>query len=53
LFRRRPPDRDGFVGETDAAMLRVLVKITHKGEYDWLECSACDAGWQVPHYAVA
>jgi hypothetical protein len=21
--------------------------------YDWVECGACRAGWQVPHYAVA
>jgi hypothetical protein len=19
--------------------------------YEWVECGACDAGWQVPHYA--
>jgi hypothetical protein len=40
----------GFVSETDAAMLRVLLKVTDKGDYDWVECSACGAGWQVPHY---
>jgi hypothetical protein len=42
-----------FVGETDAAMLRVLLKVTDKGDYDWVECGSCDAGWQVPHYAIA
>ena len=29
----------------------VLLKITDKGDYDWCECGACGAGWQVPHYA--
>jgi hypothetical protein len=32
-------------------MLRVLLKVTDKGDYDWVECGSCDAGWQVPHYA--
>ncbi len=40
-----------FVGETEVAMLRVLLKVTDKGDYDWVECGSCDAGWQVPHYA--
>ena len=47
----RHPGQCEFVGETDAAMLRVLLKVTDKGDYDWVECGACDAGWQVPHYA--
>jgi hypothetical protein len=40
-----------FVGETDAAMLRLLLKVIDKGDYNWVECGSCDAGWQVPHYA--
>jgi hypothetical protein len=40
-----------YIGETDAGMLRVLLKITDKGDYDWVECGSCEAGWQVPHYA--
>ena len=32
-------------------MLRVLLKMTDKGDYDWVECGARGAGWQVPHYA--
>jgi len=40
-----------FIGETDAGILRVLLKITDKGDYDWVECGGCGAGWQVPHYA--
>jgi hypothetical protein len=39
-----------FASEADAAMLRVLLKVTDKGSYSWVECGACDAGWQVPHY---
>jgi hypothetical protein len=42
-----------FASETDAAMLRILLKVTDKGEYDWVECGSCGAGWQVPHYAAA
>ena len=40
-----------FVGETDATMLGVLLKVTDKGDYDWVECGSCEACWQVPHYA--
>ena len=40
-----------YVAETDAAVLRVLLKVTDKGDYDWVECGACDSGWQVAHYA--
>jgi hypothetical protein len=32
-------------------MLRVLLKVTDKGDYDWVECGACETGWQVPHNA--
>jgi hypothetical protein len=41
------------VGEADAAMLRILLKVTDKGDYgyNWVECSSCDYAWQVPHYA--
>ena len=48
---RPPPGQCEFVGETDAAMLRVLLKVTDKGEYDWVECGACGAAWQVPYHA--
>jgi hypothetical protein len=32
-------------------MLRVLLKVTDKGDFDWLESGSCDAGWQVARYA--
>jgi hypothetical protein len=28
-----------------------LLKVIDKGDYNWVECGSCDAGWQVPHYA--
>jgi hypothetical protein len=34
-------------------MLRILLKVTDKDDYDWVECGGCGAGWQVPYYAVA
>jgi hypothetical protein len=40
-----------FASETDAAMLRVLLKVTDNDDYDGVECGSCDTAWQVPHYA--
>jgi hypothetical protein len=42
-----------FASETDAAMLRVILKVKDGagGDYWWVECGACDTAWQVPHYA--
>jgi hypothetical protein len=40
-----------FVGVTDAARLRAVLRVTPKDGYDWVECNACDIGWQVPYYA--
>ena len=42
-----------YASETDPSVLRVLLRVKPgMGEgYDWVECGACDAGWQVPHYA--
>lgn len=39
-----------FVGEANDHMLRVLLRVVEKEGYDWVECGACNAGWQVPHY---
>ena len=33
------------------AMLRVLLKVTDKDDYDWVACGGCGGGWQVVHYA--
>ena len=38
-------------GETDHAVLRLALKATEKDGYGWVQCSACDSGWQVPYYA--
>jgi threonine dehydrogenase-like Zn-dependent dehydrogenase len=32
-------------------MLRVLLKVTDKGDYDWVECGSFDGRWQVAQYA--
>jgi hypothetical protein len=40
-----------FITVTDPAVLRVLLKVTDKGDYAWVECGSCEAGWQVPFYA--
>ena len=41
-----------FASETDAAVLRFVLKVRDGagGDYWWVECSACDCAWQVPHY---
>ena len=39
-----------FLTVTDPAVLRVLLKVTDKGDYAWVECGSCEAGWQVPFY---
>ena len=42
-----------FASETDAAVLRVILKVKDGagGDYWWVECGACDTAWQVPYYA--
>ena len=39
---------------TNPAILRVVLKIrdVEGGGYRWVQCSACECGWQVPHFAV-
>jgi hypothetical protein len=41
-----------FVGETDAAVLRVILRVRDGlgPGYWWAECGACSAGWPVPHF---
>ena len=42
---------------TDPALLRVLLKVRDVafdgGDYWYVTCGACEAEWQVPHYAAA
>ena len=38
-----------YVFETDPAVIKVLLKVTDRGDYDWVECGGCGVGWQVPH----
>jgi hypothetical protein len=39
---------------TDPAVIRAILKVTQgpTGDYPWVQCSACDHGWQVPYYAA-
>jgi hypothetical protein len=39
-----------FVGETNPSTLKVLLKVSERDDCDWVQCSACDTGWQVPHH---
>jgi hypothetical protein len=53
---RRPAATPGhceFASETDPTVLKVLLKVKDGagGSYRWVECGACDCGWQVPYYA--
>jgi hypothetical protein len=40
-----------FVGVTDPDVIKVLLRITEKVDYWWVECAGCESGWQVPFYA--
>jgi hypothetical protein len=40
-----------YVDERDPAVLRVLLKVSPSDGYSWVQCSGCDAGWQVADYA--
>jgi hypothetical protein len=31
-------------------VIKVLLKVTDRGDYDWVECGGCGVGWQVPHF---
>jgi hypothetical protein len=47
------PGQCEFASETDAAVLRVILKVKDGagGDYWWVECGTCDCAWQVPYYA--
>jgi hypothetical protein len=42
-----------FASETDAAVLRVILKVRDGAgeDYWWVECGVCDNPWQVLYYA--
>jgi hypothetical protein len=40
-----------YVSETDPAVIKLLLRVTEKGGYWWVECAGCESGWQVPFYA--
>jgi hypothetical protein len=37
--------------ETNPVTLKILLKVSERDGYDWVECAGCDTGWQVPHRA--
>jgi hypothetical protein len=41
-----------YISETDPVVPKILLKVRPGlGEgYDWVECGACGAGWQVPYF---
>ena len=36
---------------TDPAVIRAVLKFQEREGYWWVQCGACDGGWQVPFYA--
>ena len=52
-LREDKPPREAceLHGETDPAVLRLALKAVDKDGYWWVQCGACDTGWQVPYYA--
>jgi hypothetical protein len=32
-------------------VIKVVLKVTDKGDYDWVEYGGCESGWQVAHFA--
>jgi hypothetical protein len=40
---------------SEPALLRAILRVRDGagGGYWWVECGACECGWQVQHYAVA
>jgi hypothetical protein len=37
---------------TNPALLRVILKVQDRDGYWWVECAACQCGWQVAYYAA-
>jgi hypothetical protein len=37
---------------TDPSILRAILRVHDRDGYWWVECAACDCGWQVPYYAA-
>jgi hypothetical protein len=40
-----------LVNATDPAVLRLALRVKESDGYWWVECVACEHGWQVPYYA--
>lgn len=37
---------------TDPTIVKAILLVTDREGYWWVECSACEYGWQVPYYAA-
>jgi hypothetical protein len=40
-----------YKGTTNPDVIKVLLRITEKDSYWWVECGGCEGDWQVPFYA--
>lgn len=46
-----PPVGEFSHGEADPDVLRFALKAVERDGYWWVQCSACDSGWQIPYVA--
>jgi hypothetical protein len=37
---------------TDSTIVKAILRVHDREDYWWVECSACEYGWQVPYYAA-
>ena len=37
---------------TDPTIVKAILRVHDRENYWWVECGACDYGWQVPYYAA-
>ena len=37
---------------TDPTFIKAILRVHDRDGYWWVECAACDSGWQVPFYAA-
>ena len=40
-----------YASTTDPGVLRLALRIADRAGYSWVECAACQGGWQVPYFA--
>ena len=42
-----------YAHQTEPAVLKYLLKVNDRDGYWWVDCAACEGGWQVPFFAEA